>query len=1559
MQRLQRTLSMLMVLGMLLTAVSPAAAQEQWPAGKDAATPSVSVPVRVPQVGQGPVAVPVQEPDGVAPTLPKELTTVPRNMVVGDPFTDPEVAARRFGDALVRTVIHLEKPALAQVGATLSPEARVAYAAEVAALQDRLTAQIEGNGGQVLVRFRTLSSGMVALLPPRQIAIVASLPEVARIGTIQDYEMDLSETVPHVGGSYLHNLGITGEGINVAVLDSGIDFTHLAFGGPGTDASFESAYFGSNAACTEGTENVCANQQFANPAYFGPNAPKVKGGYDWLGEAWPDADMAPDPNPIDVQGHGTHVGDIIAGFGYNAGTNEDGDYPAKGVGMAPGANLWAFKVCASFSPSCNGVALLAAMDDAADLDNNPATYDPADVVNLSLGSLYGQPEDDLTYFVNQSVAYGSIVVASAGNSADKPYIVGSPSMADGAISVAQTTVPSDKQYLPEILSPASISGTLNSAIFQTWSVSPEARGQVTGTVAYGNEDGSNKNGCAAYTSDMTGKVLLMDRGSCAFTQKAKNASAAGAVLAFIGLIAPGEPFTGGDSGDRPIDISVFMISQAESNKIKSGLAQGVTITLDPDKFIGLIDTMVGSSSRGPRNHDSVIKPDIGAPGGSISAIAGSGSAIGPFGGTSGAAPMVSGAAALLKGFFGDQFTVQQYKALLMNTANNVLYVDGAVSNGGGGTLAPITRIGGGQLDVKTAQATRLLAWDSTEAEDDPLKRTGSLSFGYVPVVDTYAATRTLTIQNLGPLNQPVSIESYFRYSSDVGQGVFVTPLKRSVTVPAGGTVDVPVRLDIFNGGLSGFTGPLKEWVLNKGSLGASGAALTYQEYDGYIYISTGGGAEISVPWQVLPKKVADVQLANGMAASTRAMPGSGALVNASSIYTGYTDAFALVDLNPNDYNYLVGECSSVNEVPGCNLSPVDLKEVGVRNYNLANVGQILEFGVTVWDFPYRAGQFPNTFDIYIDNNQDGEADFVVYNYDIAGGSDGRNVVFVDNLALQNTPENRDPSIFFFTDSSLNTQNWILPVPAAAVGLSLGQTFDFVVYAFDGYFGGGVWDCSPRVGNFCAGVHTYTLGQPRFDLGENQLFLTTAPEKTTAFEWTSTPNGDKASPSQIGLLFMHAYAPVGRESDFLYLASSYVTATNISVTAEPMVALPGTPVTVTAVVTDELGGLDSHTVWFSDGNFRAELSGQNEVPKPVTTTATGLATFKVDFATGVTTYTLDASNIVSPTAAHIHVGKAGVNGGVIHHLYDATGAKAPSSLPATGVITLTHNQIQSLLQDGLYVNLHTSGNPAGEIRGQITGAKTAYTDMNGEASSVWTDDTPGTLTIYALTGNIMDSVDITFTDVTALSLSAEPTTINIHEALTVTAMISSSGKAMAGGKLFVTDGALHAILSGANEVPTNTSTATGMAEFEVDLSGLNENSTTVPVSYVLTVNGIDDFSAAHVHVGKAGVNGGVLHPLTLGTGTFNLAVSNLPTFLNEGLYVNVHTTSFPAGELRGQITGAVMATADSNGKAVTQFTPNYFGDVTIYGIAMSVPTVKGSVDVTVIPMKLYAPLINKN
>lgn len=108
-------------------------------------------------------------------------------------------------------------------------------------------------------------------------------------------------------------------------------------------------------------------------------------------------------------------------------------------------------------------------------------------------------------------------------------------------------------------------------------------------------------------------------------------------------------------------------------------------------------------------------------------------------------------------------------------------------------------------------------------------------------------------------------------------------------------------------------------------------------------------------------------------------------------------------------------------------------------------------------------------------------------------------------------------------------------------------------------------------------------------------------------------------------------------------------------------------------------------------FSFGLSGSEEVPA-VTTSATGscLAALLAD---KTTLQVLCTHTLSSTSAAHIHSGAIGVDGDVICDL--GTGAT-----PISASCTLTKAQLSTLLNGDLYVNIHTTANPDGELRGQI-------------------------------------------------------------------------------------------------------------------------------------------------------------------------------------------------------------------------------------------------------------------
>lgn len=129
-------------------------------------------------------------------------------------------------------------------------------------------------------------------------------------------------------------------------------------------------------------------------------------------------------------------------------------------------------------------------------------------------------------------------------------------------------------------------------------------------------------------------------------------------------------------------------------------------------------------------------------------------------------------------------------------------------------------------------------------------------------------------------------------------------------------------------------------------------------------------------------------------------------------------------------------------------------------------------------------------------------------------------------------------------------------------------------------------------------------------------------------------------------------------------------------------------------------------------FAAELNGGNEVP-PVTTAATGSAEIEIGADDQSITYRLEAQNIVNVTAAHIHVGATNVNGPIIFFLFDSAtqgqftspviGILYPEDFLAAGGLTSFAQAVAAIRAGNTYVNVHTTANPNGEIRGQLVEA----------------------------------------------------------------------------------------------------------------------------------------------------------------------------------------------------------------------------------------------------------------
>ena len=795
-------------------------------------------------------------------------------------------------------------------------------------------------------------------------------------------------------------------------------------------------------------------------------------GYDFVGEDWPNSAEAPDEDPIDFEGHGTHVADIIAGAS----------------GVAPGASILAVKVCSAVSSSCSGLALLQGMDYALDPNGDGSIDDAVDVINMSLGSSFGQQEDDLSFASQNAVDAGVTVVASAGNSADRPYIVGSPSSTPGVISVAQTQVPSAVAY------PLVVTGITPSTINNTATVdwAPIGAGFSGEVVRLGTAcpDG----GAYFNNNSPAGKVALIDRGTCAVSLKVDRAAKDGAIAVLIANNAPGDPptfsFGGGDTF-----VPTVVISQADGNRIKTalgatGVNPAVVASVSPAVSVPLVGSMVGSSSRGPSMSFDAIKPDIGAPGASVSAIAGSGSETQAFGGTSGAAPMVAGSVALLLSLDAsmDPLTV---KGRLVGTGDTDIETNPSTQPG---VLAPITRIGGGEVRVDAAAAASTIAFDSTPgAVAQP-----SLSFGFHTLAGTTTLERRLTVRNLGTATRTYTLTPAFRFADDQASGA-VTPSivgGNTVTVGAGREKTVTVRLLIDPS-----KAPTWPFTFAPSQMG-NGSLLNGPEFDGYLTVS-GGGDEIHVPWHVLPRASASVSANRPIV--NLASQGAATVTVANS--GSHRRRVERLRAHRHQQAHSEGPVARAGREPGRHRpesggrpgparrgAPVRREHLG-RAIPPRLSGRVRDPG------RHQQGRHRRLVGV-----QSGAGRLCLHGCLARVRAEGGFLLGVCVLLPRRGPE---------------LPNRVFTVPMSALGVTAASQFDFTVVAYDNYFSGAITDT--------IGPMTYTGGTPNYvfggGLGDGVLPLGGSADVPI----TAVAGGATASPSQTGILLIHYQAAQGQEA----------------------------------------------------------------------------------------------------------------------------------------------------------------------------------------------------------------------------------------------------------------------------------------------------------------------------------------------------------------------------------------------------------------------------------------------
>jgi minor extracellular serine protease Vpr len=493
--------------------------------------------------------------------------------------------------------------------------------------------------------------GVIAIYP----VTIVSIPET----TTSTLDPELYTALAMTGADRAQSeLGYTGMGIRVAVMDTGIDYDHQAFGGDGVTRSDSNVF---------PTSRVTKGWDFVGDAY---NADDTSPAYNPI--------PTPDAYPDDCNGHGTHVAGII---GANDPTND-----LKGV--APDVTFGAYRVFGCEGSTTDAI-MLAAME--------RAYKDRMQVLNMSIGSAFEWPQSPTGEAASRLVTKGMVVVASIGNNgANGLYSAGAPGLGEKVIGVA--SFDNTNVFLPYF----TVNGTNIGYITMTFSEpAPLSGGSEIVYVGRGCADGDLVTPGLQpdpYLADPAGKTALIVRGVCSFGEKAARAITAGATAVVIQNNTTG--VLSGTLG-TPLGslVPVVGISHADGDFI---IAQTAPITMtwtdQQASFPSPTGGLISSFSSYGLSPDLALKPDIGAPGGNIySTFPLEQGGYATLSGTSMSSPHVAGTAALL--LQAKPITkAENVGAILQNSAAPALWW----GNPGLGYLDNVHRQGAGMVQIDDA-----------------------------------------------------------------------------------------------------------------------------------------------------------------------------------------------------------------------------------------------------------------------------------------------------------------------------------------------------------------------------------------------------------------------------------------------------------------------------------------------------------------------------------------------------------------------------------------------------------------------------------------------------------------------------------------------------------------------------------------------------------------------------------------------------------------------------------------------------------------------------------------
>ena len=829
---------------------------------------------------------------------------------------------------------------------------------QLKAQQEPVKHEIEALGGTVLGDYQSSYNGIKVMIPANRTRYLAGLQGVVGVRPVTTVTPDNTRGIPYIGAPQAWDgvNGFHGEGIKIGIIDTGIDYTHADFGGPGTVAAWTQAQGLSTADPTQ--LSVCKTA--ANTPCFGPSAPKVKGGIDLVGDSYNANPTSPsyqpiphpDPNPLDCFGHGSHVAGTAAGFGVlDSGATFTGTYDAKtiisnswnvGPGVAPKADLYAIRVfgCAgSSNVVIDGIEW--------------AVTHHMDVINMSLGADFGGPDSPDAVAASNAAKDGIIVVSASGNAGGSPYMTSSPGSGTNGIAVAATD---STPNFPGVLMTLGVGGPVqglnaNGATFTNGLNAPLLELMTAGHLSLGCDP-------AEYVAQgAAGKIVIVQRGTCARVARAIFGQQAGAVAVVMVNTSPGfPPFEGKitSNPDTGIPYTVTIPFIGVQTASAAVLFAGLNATLTNNQIANPgFRALASFSSFGPRSGDSALKPDVTAPGVSISSVGmGTGTGSVFMSGTSMATPHTAGMAALVKQAHPSWDRVDLWKAAIVSTANP-----------GGVAGYSAAGAGTGLIQAFAATETQVVALGDTG--------TSALSFGFSELDRNFSKSKTIKLKNLGSspatFNVSTGLDAGSPHSAALGSSTVTVPAHSSRTVRL--TLSLPAA--------------------------TAGDASQFNDASGIVTFTPADASQnhnvtLRVPYYVVPKAVSrtNVRLSTGQL--TENGSATATITNRGGAATGFADIFnwGLASASSDGDN---NEGTNNDGANKSTLGSAGLLAAGVQSYptqlapSTRGTGWI-NFAINTTARWSNASE--NEFDILIDVNGDGIPDYNVVVADLGALTTG-------------------------------------------------------------------------------------------------------------------------------------------------------------------------------------------------------------------------------------------------------------------------------------------------------------------------------------------------------------------------------------------------------------------------------------------------------------------------------------------------------------------------------------------------------------------------------------------